>query len=74
MKRVIYEIRVIPNAKKNGFVKEHGRLKAYVTEPPSGNKANMAVIRVLADFLGAKRSKMRIVKGARSRDKVVEIS
>lgn len=66
-------IRVIPNAKKIRVVEEENSLKVYVTAPPAENKANKAVIKVLADYFNTKKKSINIVKGMHSRNKVVEI-
>lgn len=66
-------IRVIPNAKQNKIVKEENRLKVYLTAPPLQGKANKALIEFLAEHFQTQKSKIRIVRGERSREKVVEI-
>jgi|YelNatPaOPRAMG01_1025707.scaffolds.fasta_scaffold18709_4 uncharacterized protein (TIGR00251 family) len=66
-------ILVIPNARKNEVVEEGDHLKVYVTAPPVHGRANEAVIEVLAEFFGVKKNKIRIIRGERSREKVVEI-
>jgi len=67
------EVRVIPNAKKNKVVTEGEKLKAYVTAPAVDGKANKALIELLARHFKVKKGAVRILKGARSREKVVEI-
>jgi uncharacterized protein (TIGR00251 family) len=64
---------VVPNAGRNGVVEEEDHLKVYVRAPPVKGKANEAVIEVLAEFFGVKKSDIRIISGERSREKVVEI-
>lgn len=49
-------------------------LIARVTAPAVEGRANQALIEALADSLGVKRSAIRIVAGASSRTKVVEVS
>lgn len=66
-------IRVQPNAKQNKIVEENGRYKVYLTAPPVEGKANEALIEFLAEHFKAKRSKIRIIKGLKSRDKCVII-
>ncbi|MFA4835076.1 MAG: DUF167 domain-containing protein [Dehalococcoidia bacterium] len=66
-------IRVIPNARKNRVLEEEGQLKVYLTAPPAEGKANKALIELLADHFKVKKSSVRIVKGEKSRNKVVEI-
>lgn len=64
---------VVPNAKRNDVVEEGDHLRVYVRAPPVKGKANEAVIEVLAEFFGVKKSDIRIISGERSREKVVEI-
>ena len=67
------QIRVIPNAKQNKIVDDGERLKIYLTVPPADGRANKALIAYLADHFGVRKSAVRIAKGEKSRDKVVEI-
>lgn len=66
-------VRVQPNAKQNKIVEETGRFKVFLTAPPVEGKANAALIEFLAEHFKTRRSRIRIIKGERSRDKVVEI-
>ena len=66
-------IRVIPRAKQNKVVEEDGRVKVYLTAPPVEGRANQALIGVLASHFQVKKSDVRIIRGEKSRDKVVEI-
>jgi uncharacterized protein (TIGR00251 family) len=66
-------IRVIPNAKRNCVSEEDGKLRVYVNTQPEGGKANKAVIELLADFFSVKKGDIRIVRGEKSREKVIEI-
>ena len=45
-----------------------------VKEPPVQGRANAAITRVLADFLGVAPSRLRIVSGYTSTAKVIEVS
>ena len=67
------KIRVQPNAKQNKIVEENGRYKVYLTAPPVEGKANQALIEFLSENFKVKRSKIKLLKGAKSRDKLVEI-
>lgn len=73
MAKVIYNIRVIPNAKQNKVVQETGCLKVYLTSPPVEGKANKASIEFLAKHFSIKRKQVKIIQGQKNRDKVVEI-
>ena len=67
------KIRVTPNAKKDEVVQEGDLLKVYVSAPASGNKANFAALLAVADYLGIRKGKVRLVKGAKSREKLIEV-
>ncbi len=67
-------IRVIPNAGKNEVSEEeNGSLKIRVTAPAVRGNANKAAIKLLAKYFGVRTSDIKIVKGEKSRQKVVEI-
>ena len=67
-------MRVQPKASRNqvdGF--EEGTLRLRVTAPPTEGKANAEVIALLAKTLGVSKSRLEIVRGHSSRDKVVSV-
>ncbi|HWB50707.1 MAG TPA: DUF167 domain-containing protein [Stellaceae bacterium] len=53
---------------------EGGMLKVAVTAPPADNRANDALLRLLAQKWRLPRTTLSIVAGARSRNKVVHIA
>ena len=55
----------------DGF--EGDTLRLRVTAPPTDGKANVGVIALLAKTLGVSKSRLEIVKGHSSREKVVSI-
>lgn len=66
------KIRVQPRASSNlveGYRGDTVRLR--VTAPPEGGKANEAAVSALAQALGVAKSRIKIVKGHSSRDKLV---
>ena len=68
------EIVVHPNSKNPRVEKDlTGMIHVYVKVPPLEGKANQAVIESLADFLKVKKSKIILVKGGKSKKKVVEV-
>jgi uncharacterized protein (TIGR00251 family) len=67
-------VRVAPNARQNKVVVEEERIKVYLTAPPVEGKANKALIEFLAEHFGVKKKQIRIVRGEKSRDKLVEIA
>lgn len=66
-------IRVIPNAKQNKIVDEGERLKVYLTAPAVDGRANKALIALLAEHFGVRKSSISIIRGEKSRDKVIQI-
>lgn len=66
-------VRVVPNAKQNKLVEEESRVKVYLTSPPIEGKANKALIEYLSEHFKTKRSKIKIIKGEKNRNKIVEI-
>jgi uncharacterized protein (TIGR00251 family) len=66
----VIAIRAQPGARRNAIVGEQaGMLKVAVTAPPDKGRANDAIVEILADALGLKRSQVEIVSGATSRQK-----
>ncbi|MBU0573225.1 MAG: DUF167 domain-containing protein [Candidatus Margulisiibacteriota bacterium] len=64
------EIKVVPNAKRN----EMKEGKVYLNAPAVEGKANQALVEFLAEHFHVKRRDVKIVKGIKSRSKVVEIA
>ncbi|PZP40144.1 MAG: hypothetical protein DI585_01800 [Pseudomonas fluorescens] len=64
-------VRVTPKASADRIVEEQGVLRVYVTVVPEDGKANKAVLGLLAKHLGVAKSRLEIVQGSTSRDKVV---
>ena len=72
--RSTLKVRVQPKASRNqigGF--EDGTLRLRVTAPPTEGKANAGVIALMAKTLGVSKSRLEIVRGHGSRDKVISI-
>ena len=66
-------IKVTPNAKTNSITKENNILKIRVTAPAINNKANKAVIQLLSKHLKINKSKIKIIKGIKSKEKIINI-
>ena len=75
MNNKIY-IKIKPNSKKGPLVEKltADSFVVYVREPAVDGRANAALIRILADYLYTSPSRLSIVRGHTSRDKVIEIS
>jgi hypothetical protein len=67
-------IKVHPRARRSAFAGRLGEAwKLDLAAPPVDGKANEECIRYLAEWAGVPRSQVRIVTGATSRRKLVEI-
>jgi uncharacterized protein (TIGR00251 family) len=67
-------VRVQPRAGRNEVVGWQGTaLHVRVTAAPEAGQANQAVIDLLAGALGVPRSSVELVRGAKSRDKLVRV-
>ncbi len=68
------EVRVVPRARRDEIAGERdGRLLVRTTAPPVDGAANDAVRRLVADHFGVKNRQVTLVRGERSRDKVLRI-
>ena len=68
------EVRVQPRAGRNSVSVTGGAaLRVQVTAAAEGGSANEAVIGLLSKELGVAKSRIRIVRGHRARDKVLEV-
>ena len=68
------KVRVQPKSSRNqldGF--QDGALRVRVTAAPTEGQANAAVIAILAKTLGVSKSRLEIIRGYSSRDKVVSV-
>lgn len=63
-------VRAQPGSRKEGVLGTHAdRLKVAVHAAPEKGKANVAVVEVLAEALGVRRSQIRLISGETSQDK-----
>ncbi len=72
--KTVLAIKVVPGSTRDGVAGWLGdALKVRVAAPPERGRANAAVVRVLAEALGVSEAAVRIVSGATSARKQVEI-
>jgi uncharacterized protein (TIGR00251 family) len=65
-------VRAQPGARKTGVIgTQAGAVKVAVTAPPEDGRANAAVLDVLRDWLGVRRSEVELLSGHANRNKVV---
>jgi len=72
MKRI--ELKVVPGAKHNAWKQEAGMVKVYLTAPAVDGKANQALVVFLAEHFQTRKSRIKIIKGLKSRTKTVTIN
>ncbi|PKP72632.1 MAG: hypothetical protein CVT84_17745 [Alphaproteobacteria bacterium HGW-Alphaproteobacteria-6] len=67
-------VRVTPRASRNAVVAEVDGLRVYVTTVPEDGRANAAVVKLLAKAMGVARTRLVLVRGQSSRNKVFRLS
>ncbi len=68
------KLHVTPGAREDRIIGwREGSLRLKVRARPERGRANEAALRLLADRLGLRRASLGIVRGAASRDKLVEV-
>ena len=65
--------RIVIPAVSGEICPEPQPLQIYVTEAPEDGKANRAMLKLLAKHYGVPASRLELVAGGKSRDKVVRI-
>jgi uncharacterized protein (TIGR00251 family) len=68
------QVKVKPNSRTEEVSQEGDSFIVKVKEPPREGKANQAVIRLLAEHFGVPKSRVTIITGFGSKNKVVEIA
>ena len=67
------QVRVKPNSRTEEVSQEGDNFVVKVKEPPKEGKANQAVIKLLAKHFGVPQSRVRILSGFKSKNKIVEV-
>lgn len=68
-------VRVTPGARRSEVIAvDADRLRIRLAAPPVDGKANHELSRFLGQLLGVRRSAVTVVRGERSRDKVVSVA
>ena len=66
-------VRVKPKAKETRVVHvDETHFSVWVKEPPEEGRANEAVLRAVCEYLGVGRARVSLVRGGRSKNKVIE--
>ena len=63
-------IRVTPNARRAGVELVEGQIRVAVTETPEAGKATEAARTALAKAMGVAKTRLTLLRGATSRDKL----
>ena len=71
---MIISVRVVPRSSRNKVCDEGQRLKVHLSRPAQDGEANAQLVEQLARHFKVKKYELRIIKGLRSRDKLVELS
>ena len=72
--RMIINVSVTPNSRRPSVSKiDEERYEVKVDEKPEGGRANARLVEILSEYFGIGKSSISIIKGFRSRDKVVLI-
>ena len=70
----LVQVRVQPKARRHEIVEQaDGVFRVRVTAAPDGGAANRAVIGLLAEVFGVAPSRVALVRGATSRDKLFRV-
>jgi len=67
---MIIKIKVKANSKKNEIIKEDAFYRVNVKSPAEDNKANIEVIKLLTRHF---KKKVKIIKGLRSKEKLISL-
>ena len=70
LKNNLLKIKVIPNSKKTELLEKEGQLRLYLKAVPEKGKANQELIKFFKKGFGLK---VEIVKGEKSREKVLKV-
>lgn len=66
-------VRVTPRAGRNALDYAEGVLRIRVTAVPEGGKANGAVVKLLAKALGVPKTRLALIRGETTRDKLFRV-
>ena len=70
---MIIKVRVIPRARQDKVtVNEDGTVRVHTVAVPADGQANEAIIRMLAKYYDVPKTRIKIIRGQTSRDKLIE--
>ncbi len=72
---MLINVRVTPNSKKVSVVRvDETTFEVRVDERAIGGAANKRLLEILSEYLRVPRSRIVIVRGAKSRDKILNVA
>ena len=72
---MLIKVKVFPNSKKEEVIKKgEDSLEIKVKEKPINNQANFALFKLLSKYFQVPVSSVRLVRGARRKNKIFEIN
>lgn len=82
---MILSVRVIPGANRNRVIEDNKNFsrhrrdaalaaKVYLTKPAQDGLANQQLLDLLSEHLNLKKYQIKIIKGHKSRNKLIEIN
>lgn len=69
----VIAVRVTPRASREQVLREQDQIRIHVTCVPEDGKANKAVAALLAKALGVAKTRLTLLRGATSRDKLFRL-
>ena len=71
---MLIRVRVTPNAREASVTKVNESVfEGRVDEKAIRGRANKRLLEVMAEYFGVPKSKVSIVRGAKTRDKIIEV-
>ena len=71
---MLFKVKVSPCSKKAEIIKKsEDSFEIRIREKPIQGRANKAVVGLLSDYLKIPKEKIRLLRGARQRNKIFEI-
>lgn len=67
------EAKIHPGSSKRGVEIRDGTYHVYTHTKPIGGKANADAVKLVAEYMGVRRSSVSLIKGKRSKTKLFEI-
>ena len=72
---MLINVHVLPRSKKDEVIKQDNKnYRVRLIDPPVDNRANRELVALLAKYFGVSKNAVRIIRGLRSRNKIIEIN